>query len=80
MATAIRSNWILMFEYEEQNEQEIEKILSDATAIAEDAMGKFFEEKDIKNIHFSIDWDSDTDVEEGDLYTEIGLNQKERIA
>ena len=70
---AIRSNWNLQFEYPVENEEEIESLLADATAIAEDALGKFFESKNIENITFSIDWDGDSDVEEGSLLHEIGL-------
>lgn len=70
---AVRSDWNLSFEYDEADEEQIEKVLADATAIAEDALGKFFEKKGIKNITFSIDWDGDSSVEEGTLLREIGL-------
>jgi len=77
---AIRSDWNLSFEYDETDEEKIEEVLSDATAIAEDALGKFFEKKGIKKIAFSIDWDGDSSVEEGTLLREIGLEPPERKA
>ena len=52
-------------------------IINDANAIAEDALGKFFEEKKVKNITFDITWDGDSTVEEGTLHQEIGLAPKE---
>ena len=77
---AIRSDWNLSFEYDEADEEQIEEVLSDATAIAEDTLGKFFEEKGIKKIAFSIDWNGDSSVEEGTLLREIGLEPPERKA
>ena len=76
---AIRSDWALSYEYDEADEEEIEAIINDANAIAEDALGKFFEEKKVKNIAFDITWDGDSTVEEGTLLREIGLAPKETI-
>ena len=70
---AVRSDWALSYEYDEVDEPEVEEILADAAAIAEDALGKFFEEKGINNITFDISWDGDSTVEEGTLLREIGL-------
>ena len=72
---AIRSDWNLSYEYNQEDEERIEALLSDAAAAAEDAIGKFLEEHNITNIAFSIDWDQDTDVEEGTLLREIGLSE-----
>ena len=74
---AIRSDWTLAYEYDEQDEERINEIINDANAIAEDALGKFFEEHGI-DIRFSIDWDGDLDVEEGSLLREIGLDPIEQ--
>ena len=71
---AIRSDWTLAFEYTDEDEEKIEEKLSDACAAAEDALGKFFTEHNINNIKFSIDWDQDSNVEEGTLLQEIGMN------
>ena len=70
---ATRSDWTLSFEYDEKDEERIEELLPDATAIAEDAIGKFLSLHNINNITFSIDHEQDTDVEEGTLLREIGL-------
>ena len=70
---AIRSDWTLSFEYDEKDEERIEELLPDTTAIAEDAIGKFLKEHNINNITFSIDHEQDTNVEEGTLLREIGL-------
>ena len=77
---AIRSDWNLSYEYNEEDQEQVEEVLSDAAGIAEDALAKFFEQKGIKNISFSIDWDGDSDVEEGTLLQEIGLQPPERKA
>ena len=77
---AIRSNWTLIFEYPKADEEKIDSLLSDATAIAEDALGKFFSEQGIEKIAFSIDHDHDEDCDEGDLYHELGLTPEEQAA
>ncbi|MXV74895.1 hypothetical protein F4Z99_11520 [Candidatus Poribacteria bacterium] len=77
---AIRSDWNLSYEYDEEDEEQVEEVLADAAGVAEDALAKFFAEKGIKNISFSIDWDGDSSVEEGSLLQEIGLHPPERKA
>ena len=56
--------YTLFYQYNVEDEAKISQLIENANAIAEDALGKYFQEHNVQNVAFSIDWDYDEDVNE----------------